>query len=58
MKWFYRSNLSSFACRAKRSGYGRGRSQNIRLATCSLQLEKFGNAATLPQQEKINSVGV
>jgi hypothetical protein len=36
----------------------RERSRNIFLVTCSLQFAKAGSAATLPQQEKKNSVDV
>jgi hypothetical protein len=43
--------------REKKGGEERGNEIFI-LATCSLLLAKAGSAATLPQQERNNSVGV
>jgi hypothetical protein len=52
----YDSNLSCRGRRAKRAGCGRARSQVFVLDTLSLKFAKAGSAATLPQQEKNNTV--
>jgi hypothetical protein len=55
-KFFFNSSLSSCGRRAKCAGYGRAQSPIFVSARCLLQVAKAGSAATLPQQEKNNSV--
>ena len=55
-KFFFNSSLSSCGRRAKCAGYGRAQSPIFVSARCLSQVAKAGSAATLPQQEKNNSV--
>jgi hypothetical protein len=57
MKWFYRSNLSSFGTVQITLGVGGCGREICATATCQLQFAK-ASAATQPQQEKNDTADV